>query len=88
MVLRPNAIDSLSTSFDVYRIEEISISNKQINRKLVKEIAFPQTGSLVIQKRGGEVFIPHGNTHLLIGDQITVIGNGAALTEFRRILEG
>jgi len=88
MVLRPNAIDSLSTSFDVYRIEEISISNKQINRKLVKEIAFPQTGSLVIQKRGGEVFIPHGNTHLLIGDQITVIGNGAALAEFRRILEG
>ena len=88
IVLRPNAIDSLATSFEVYRIEEITISNKAINRKLVKEVAFPPTGSLVIQKRGGEVFIPHGNTHLLLGDQLTVIGTGAALAEFRNILEG
>lgn len=88
MVMRPNAIDSLSTSFDIYSIQEITVRNKQIHRKLVKEIAFPQTGSLVIQKRNGEVFIPHGNTRLLIGDQLTVIGNGAALTEFRSILVG
>lgn len=88
MVLRPNAVDSLSTSFDVYRIEEIDIRSREIHRKLVKEVAWPQTGSLVIQKRGGEVFIPHGNTHLLIGDQMTVIGTGSALAEFRRLLEG
>jgi len=40
-----------------------------------------------MQRRGGEIFIPHGNTHLLLGDIITVIGNSVALAEFRKILE-
>ncbi len=88
MIMRPDAIDSLSNSFDMYRIEEIQVTNPSIHRKLVKDLALPSTGSLIMQRRQGEVFIPHGNTHLLLGDQVTVIGNGMALTEFRRILEG
>ncbi len=87
MILRPDSLASLSVSFDVYRIEEIQISRKEIHRKQVKELAFPPSGSLVMQRRGGEIFIPHGNTHLLLGDIITVIGNSVALAEFRKILE-
>jgi Kef-type K+ transport system membrane component KefB/Trk K+ transport system NAD-binding subunit len=87
MIVRPDAVSSLSESFGEYRVEEIRIANRAINRKLVKEVAFPPTGSLVIQRRGGEIFIPHGDTHLLVGDVLTVIGNGAALSEFRAILE-
>jgi Kef-type K+ transport system membrane component KefB len=87
MIARPDAISSLAVSFDNYRLEEIHITNNSVHRKLVKDIAFPQTGSLVIHRRGGEIFIPHGNTHLLIGDVVTVIGNTSALNEFRKILE-
>lgn len=87
IVMRPNAVDTLSTSFDVYRIEEIKVTKQSVDRKYVKEIAFPPSGSLVIQRRGGEVFIPHGNTHILLGDIMTVIGTGAALAEFRGLLE-
>jgi Kef-type K+ transport system membrane component KefB len=87
MVLRPDSMASLSVSFDSYRVEEIKITSKDIHRKLVKEVAFPRSGSLVIQRRGGEIFIPHGDTHLLLGDVITVIGNSGALEEFRRIFE-
>ncbi|MDH5400060.1 MAG: cation:proton antiporter [Cyclobacteriaceae bacterium] len=86
MVVRPGSVSSLAVSFDNYRVEEIRVLNKEIHRKLVREVAFPPTGSLVIQRRNGEIFIPHGNTHLLLGDVITVIGNGMALDEFRRIL--
>jgi len=87
MILRPDSVASLSVSFDIYRVEEIHITNRDIHRKLVKEVAFPPSGSLVIQRRGGEIFIPHGDTHLLLGDIVTVIGNSTALTEFRKILE-
>ncbi|MBO3697204.1 cation:proton antiporter [Roseivirga sp. E12] len=87
IVMRPNAVDSLSTSFDVYRVEEVLVTKPSIDRKLVRDIAFPPSGSLVILRRGGEVFIPHGNTHLLIGDVMTVIGTSAALAEFRSIME-
>ncbi|SNT37620.1 transporter, CPA2 family [Ekhidna lutea] len=88
MVTRPNAVGTLQESFGTYRVEEIHIKRKDIHRKLVKEVAFPPSGSLVIQRRNGEVFIPHGDTHLLLGDIITVIGNTSALHDFRDILEG
>lgn len=87
MVTRPNSVDTIQESFGMYRVEEIQITKKEIHRKLVKEVAFPPSGSLVIQRRKDEIFIPHGDTHLLIGDIITVIGNTSALTEFRKILE-
>ena len=87
MIARPDAMSSLAVSFDNYRLEEIHITNTTVHRKLVKDIAFPQTGSLVIHRRDGEIFIPHGNTHLLIGDVVTVIGNTDALNQFRDILE-
>lgn len=88
MIVRPNAIASVSESFGTYSVEEIRITNKEIHRLQVKEIAFPPSGSLIIQKRGSEIFIPHGDTHLLRGDIMTVIGNTTALAQFRDIFEG
>ncbi len=87
MIVRPDSVATLSQSFDTYRVEEILLGNKKLHRSLVREIAFPPSGSLIILRRAGEIFIPHGATHLLEGDLITVIGNGPALADFRRILE-
>ena len=86
MIMRPDSISTIAESFKEYGIEEIQMTNEKLHRKLVRDIAFPQTGSLVIQRRGNEIFVPHGNTHLLVGDVITVIGNSDALVEFRSIL--
>jgi Trk K+ transport system NAD-binding subunit len=87
MIANPDSVSSLSESFGNYRLEEIKITRKDVHGKLVKEVPFPPSGSLVIQKRDGEVFIPHGNTHLLLGDIITVIGSHSALADFRSRLE-
>ena len=87
LVLRPDSVGQLASSFDEYRIEEILVTKQEVNGKQVKEIAFPPQGSLVIHSRGGEIFIPHGDTHILTGDVITVIGNSAALQTFREIFE-
>lgn len=86
-IMQPTASHALTDSFDVYSVEEIPIRNNDLNRMLVKDIAFPTSGSLVLLRRDNEVFIPHGDTHLLTGDLVTVIGNAQALEEFRKIFD-
>lgn len=87
MIVRPETLETLSESFGMYRVEEIHLTNKDIHRNQVKQIAFPPSGSLVMLRRSKEIFIPHGDTHLLVGDILTVIGNSTALAEFRKTLE-
>lgn len=88
MIVRPDSVGSIAHSFENYKVEEIHILNEEILGKQVKEVALPPTGSLIIYRRKGEIFIPHGDTHFLRGDVVSVIGNSPALIEFRRILEG
>ncbi|MDH4090388.1 MAG: cation:proton antiporter [Cyclobacteriaceae bacterium] len=85
-IMRPTTTQALTDSFGVYSVEEIPVHNNTIDRKYVKDIPFPRSGSLVVVRRENEIFIPHGDTHLLLGDLVTVIGNATALEEFRRLL--
>lgn len=87
LLLRPDSYQAFSENFGMYRIEEIIMGSKENENKRVRDLAFPPSGSLVMLRRNKEIFIPHGETHLLAGDIITVIGNTTALEEFRAILE-
>ncbi len=87
LIVRPSAIQTLSESFGQYAVEEILMTNRELDGKMVKKVAFPDSGSLVMIRRNKEILIPHGDTHLLIGDMVTVIGNATALEEFRNILD-
>lgn len=86
-IMRPTTTQALTDSFGAYSVEEIPVRNNTIDRVYVKDIPFPKSGSLVVVRRENEIFIPHGDTHLLMGDLVTVIGNAAALEEFRRLLD-
>lgn len=86
-IMRPTTASALTDSFGIYSVEEIRVNNKDIDRKLVMHIPFPHAGSLVAVRRNKEIFIPHGDSRILIGDIITVIGNSEALEEFRRLLK-
>jgi len=86
-IMRPTTTQALTDSFGVYSVEEIPVRNSAMDRILVKDIPFPKSGSLVVVRRDNEIFIPHGDTHLLIGDLVTVIGNATALEEFRKLLD-
>jgi Kef-type K+ transport system membrane component KefB/Trk K+ transport system NAD-binding subunit len=85
-IMRPTTTHALTDSFGAYSVEEIPVHNSAIDRAHVKDIPFPRSGSLVVVRRENEIFIPHGDTHLLLGDLVTVIGNASALEEFRRLL--
>lgn len=82
-IVRPDTFQSLGEDFGTYHVEEIKMTNKSIDRKRVKDFAWHPSGSLVLLKRNTEMFVPHGDTHLLLGDIITVIGNEEALKDFR-----
>ncbi len=85
-IIRPDTSQGLTNSFGVYSVEEIGIKNKSVDGKLVKEIPFPHAGSLIVVRRENEIFIPHGDTQMRLGDLVTVIGNAEALEEFRKLL--
>ena len=87
LILRPDSYQAFSENFGMYRIEEIIMGNDDNVNKRVRDLAFPPSGSLIMLRRNKQIFIPHGETHLLAGDIITVIGNTTALEEFRSILE-
>lgn len=53
--------------------------------KRVNEIAFPQGCIIASVRRGGQVFIPRGETRLLAGDVLVVVAEGAARTEAQRL---
>lgn len=87
-IVRPDAFQSLAENFGALIVEEIKMTNPEADRKRVRDFAFHQSGSLVVLKRNKEIFVPHGDTHLLLGDIITVIGTGRALHDFRQKLIG
>jgi len=87
LIFRPNTQQTLGVNFGEYMVEEIRFTNKKLSGTQIKKIPLPPSGSLVLVRRGREIYIPHGNTHLMEGDIITVIGDFHAMEKFREKFE-
>jgi len=55
-----------------------------INKEL-REIKFPSGCLVAILQRGGEIIVPKGNTQILEGDRITVIGDPGSMKELNKL---
>jgi Kef-type K+ transport system membrane component KefB/Trk K+ transport system NAD-binding subunit len=86
LILRPTTYHALVETFESFSVEEIAITNKKIDRMQVKEIPFHTDGFLMLIRRGKEMHVPHGDTHLRLGDNVIVFGTTKALTDFRERL--
>jgi len=53
--------------------------------KCMNEIPFPRECVIASVRRGGQVFIPRGETRLQAGDLLVVVAEGAARTEAQRL---
>lgn len=70
-----------------YGYGELVLGPEDSCRKaLVKDLALPNTITLVSIKRGGQTLIPHGMTRLAEGDVITVYGRRKEIDVIRDIL--
>lgn len=87
MMFRPAVYHTLIENFGSYTVEEIIMTNSDLDRRKVKSVPFHAEGTLVLIKRNREILVPHGDTRLLYGDMITVVGNATALEDFRTKLQ-
>ncbi len=70
-------LDALTPSS--VNISDLAVeSNALVDGKRVKEIPFPAGCVIASVRRGGQVFIPHGDTMLRAGDILVVVAEGAA----------
>jgi len=83
LILRPTTYEALIETFESFTVEEITITNKKIDRIQVKEIPFHTDGFLMLIRRGKEMHVPHGDTQLRSGDKAIIFGTNKALDDFR-----
>ncbi|MFK7921259.1 MAG: monovalent cation:proton antiporter family protein [Bacteroidia bacterium] len=87
MIFRPDTYHHMFEDFGQYTMQDITLTNRDVEGKLVRDIPFHQEGSLMVIRRQDQDLIPHGDTRFKTGDIATVIGNDAALEDFRKKLE-
>lgn len=83
LILRPTTYHALIESFENYTLADIKVTNPNVDGQKVKDIIFHQDGSLMLLKRGNEMEVPHGDTHLYLGDTLTIIGSETAIDDFK-----
>jgi Trk K+ transport system NAD-binding subunit len=83
LIVRPTIYHSLVETFENFTVEEITITSKDIDGLQIKEIPFHKDGTLMLIRRGSNMYIPHGDTYLRIGDIINVFGTNAALVDIK-----
>jgi len=77
----PAAFEMLTDPSDGVEVREISLQNAAFIGKRLREVQLVGDALLMGIRRGEEVFIPHGNTRLMRGDLLMLVGHEEALAE-------
>jgi len=79
LIIRPTTYHALVESFENFSVEEILITNKNVDGLQVKEVPFHKDAILMMVKRENSFYIPHGDTYFRTGDILHVFGTNNAL---------
>lgn len=83
LIIRPTTYHALVESFENFSVEEILITNNNIDGLQIKQVSFPEKAILIMIKRGNSFFIPHGDTYFRRGDVLLVFGTQSAFENIR-----
>jgi len=86
LIVRPTTYHALVESFENFSVDEIAITNKNIDGLQLKEVHFHQDAILMMVKRGDNFYIPHGETYFRLGDVLHVFGTDTAMEDTKRKL--
>ncbi len=86
LIIRPTTYQALIESYEDFHIEEIEIHNPHVDGLQIKEIPFHGDGTIMMVKRGRNMYIPHGETYLRIGDIVNIFGTNPAIESFQEKL--
>lgn len=83
LIIRPTTYHALVESFENFRVEEVVISNINIDGLQLKEVSFHRDAVLMMVKRDDNFLIPHGDTYFKRGDTLLVFGTQTAFEDTR-----
>jgi NhaP-type Na+/H+ or K+/H+ antiporter/Trk K+ transport system NAD-binding subunit len=75
LLRRPSTLQLLSDLDTGKEVTEVSLSNKELVGRALKDLRLDGDVLVAMIRRGGRLFVPHGNTTLSAGDQLTLIGS-------------
>ncbi len=87
LIIRPTTYHALIESFENFSVEEILITNSNIDGLQVKQVSFHEDAILILVKHGNSFFIPHGDTYFRRGDVLLVFGTQTAFENIRYKVE-
>jgi Trk K+ transport system NAD-binding subunit len=80
-VRAPQALSLLLHTDPAYDMVQLSVTNPEIDGTLVRDLRLPADVLLLELVRDGEMLMPHGYTRLRLGDEVTVVGRAADLSQ-------
>lgn len=83
LIIRPTTYHTLIESFESYHVEEMEITNSDIDGVQIKNIPIHSDCTLMLIRRANNMYIPHGETYLKRGDVVNVFGTVTALDDIR-----
>lgn len=81
----PALYDLLTRTDDNKEVSEVTVDNGTFAGKLLRQLALPGDVLVLAIRRNSEMLVPHGNTKLESGDQITLAGSLKDVAEARRM---
>jgi len=80
-VRAPQSLSLLLHTDPVYDVVQMTVTNQEIDGRLVRDLRLPSDVLLLEISRSGQAIVPHGYTRLRHGDEITVVGKPESLRE-------
>lgn len=80
-VRAPQSLSLLLHTDPVYDVVQMTVTNREIDGRLVRDLRLPADVLLLEISRDGQAIVPHGYTRLRHGDELTVVGKPDSLRE-------
>lgn len=87
LLLYPSVSSLIGDLEDEHDVLEVRLGCTELTGKPLREVALPAGAMVVLVRRNGDVIYPRGNTHLQIGDQLTLMGPIEGVRELARACE-
>jgi Kef-type K+ transport system membrane component KefB/Trk K+ transport system NAD-binding subunit len=82
----PSAYELLTRTDDDKEVCEVAVHNPHFLNRPLRQVDFPGDLLVLAIRRQGELVVPHGDTRLSIGDQITLVGSCSCVEISRQML--
>ena len=87
MVARnPSLYELMTRTDDDKEVVEMIVNNDACSGKRLRDLNLPGDVLVLAVRRNGELIVPHGNTEVMIGDHLALVGSNECISDIQHIL--